>query len=230
MTFVVQNISANVGRRWEVPLWNIFHARILPDETALNFFKQEGFPLDGNDQQELKELDREEFIALLKDPISNSMVTWMREHGKSTYIRFLLANSIRSLQLPLFYAHQIISPDSSEYRSPTMSTHRWLSKMSNIMYTKTTEFLLVGLLVLGILTLITAWIQFLRPWWLVPWFLLVTAYPLMFIIYHGDAIELERHAMQVGLQLRLAGWMMLVYLLDAWVLYRTQNPSVEGEE
>lgn len=216
--FIIQNKSADVGRRWLGPFWNVFYARILPNETALSYFVQEGLPLDTDTQQALQELDRRDFLKLRDDPKYKPMVDWIRDNGKSTYIKLLLINPLHSMRLPLDYTHQLISPDSSEYRRTTRPTPRWSSQMSNIMYPKTTEFLLIGLLVLGILTLITAWIQFLRPWWLVPWFLLLTAYPLMFIIYHGDAIELERHAMQVGLQLRLAGWMMLVYLLDAWVL------------
>lgn len=217
--FIIQNKSADVGRRWLGPFWNVLYARILPDETTLSYFVQEGLPLDIDTQQALQELDRRGFLKLRDDPVFKPMVDWVRDNGKSTYIKFLLMDPLHSMRLPLDHIHQLISPDSSEYRTPTKSTPRWLIQTSNIMYTKMTEFLLIGLFVLCILTLITARIQFLRPWWLVPWFLLLTAYPLMFIIYHGDAIELERHAMQVGLQLRLAGWMMLVYLLDAWVLY-----------
>ena len=217
MIFFTQNLSANKGRRWLAPFWNVFYARILSDETALSFFVREGLPLDTETQQALQELDRQGFIKWRDDLVYKPLIDWVSVNGKSTYIKLLLINPLHSMRLPIDYTHQLISPDSSEYRKPTRPTPRWLSQMSNIIYPKTTEYLLIGLLILGILTLITSWVQFLRPWWLIPWFLLLTAYPLMFIIYHFDAIELERHAMQVALQLRLAGWMMLVYLLDAWV-------------
>jgi hypothetical protein len=42
----------------------------------------------------------------------------------------------------------------------------------------------------------------------------------MFIIYHGDAIELERHALQVSMQIRLASWLLIVALLDVATLGR----------
>ena len=50
--------------------------------------------------------------------------------------------------------------------------------------------------------------------WLVPSLLWVTIYPLMLVIYHGDAIELERHSYQLALQLRMGAWIGLIFLLD----------------
>ena len=56
------------------------------------------------------------------------------------------------------------------------------------------------------------------PAWLVIAVFLVSLYPLMFIVWHGNPIEIERHAAPVGIQFRLAGWMAVVLLLDqlAW--------------
>jgi hypothetical protein len=50
--------------------------------------------------------------------------------------------------------------------------------------------------------------------WVVSTLLWITIYPLMLIIYHGDAIELERHSYPLALQLRMGAWIGLVFLLN----------------
>jgi hypothetical protein len=48
----------------------------------------------------------------------------------------------------------------------------------------------------------------------VPAFLIVSLYPLLFVVWHGDAVEVERHALQIAYQIRLAVWMALAFGLD----------------
>jgi len=49
---------------------------------------------------------------------------------------------------------------------------------------------------------------------LVPAFLVASIYPLMFVVWHGDAVEVERHAFQIAYQIRLAVWMAVAFGLD----------------
>ena len=44
---------------------------------------------------------------------------------------------------------------------------------------------------------------------------------MMFIIWHGEPLEIERHAVQIGIQLRLAGWLALPLLIDAAIQWGT---------
>ena len=55
-----------------------------------------------------------------------------------------------------------------------------------------------------------------RSLWVVILALVVSIYPLMFIVWHGNPQEIERHALQIAVQLRLAGWMAVIAWL-AWL-------------
>ena len=53
-----------------------------------------------------------------------------------------------------------------------------------------------------------------EPLWLVLSALLLNLYPLMFMVWHGDPMEIPRHAVQIGIQFRLAGWIAVLLFLD----------------
>ena len=78
----------------------------------------------------------------------------------------------------------------------------------------------------AILTYRAATASGVRPEWLVPGLLLITAFPMMYVVWYGDAIEVERHAFQISLQVRLALWMMSVFLVDAWLVRTTSSSSL----
>jgi membrane protein implicated in regulation of membrane protease activity len=49
---------------------------------------------------------------------------------------------------------------------------------------------------------------------LIPLLLILAAYPVMFVVWNWDAVEVERHATQIGIQVRLALWMGSVFVVD----------------
>jgi hypothetical protein len=68
---------------------------------------------------------------------------------------------------------------------------------------------------MGVVVLLS-WRYASKPIWIVVILLLVTLYLLMFLVWHGDTVDMERHATPVGIQLRLAFWMMAVLLADVF--------------
>ena len=53
-----------------------------------------------------------------------------------------------------------------------------------------------------------------HPTWLVVTILVVSIFPMAFIIWNGNPLEIERHMAQIGIQLRLAGWLALLLFMD----------------
>jgi ABC-type Fe3+ transport system permease subunit len=75
-----------------------------------------------------------------------------------------------------------------------------------------------------------------RSLWIVILALVASIYPLMFIVWHGNPQEIERHALQIAVQLRLAGWLAVITWL-AWLSSKIeegnalkQNSSVNNLE
>ncbi len=74
-------------------------------------------------------------------------------------------------------------------------------------------------LLLGLGGVIVYWrSQDTNPIWLLVSIFMVSLYPLMFLVWHGNPLEIERHAAQIGVQVRLMGWLALVAAADGWLM------------
>ncbi|MBF6612631.1 MAG: hypothetical protein IVW55_05825 [Chloroflexi bacterium] len=91
----------------------------------------------------------------------------------------------------------------------------WGGYLSQITYPDDPRFLLVWLIV-ALSAVCLAILK--RLWsvvWVIPVGLLLLAYPIAVIIWNGDAMEIGRHSLQVGIQLRLGLWLLLIFAADA---------------
>jgi hypothetical protein len=188
----------------------------------MEYFLDAGLPLDKQDVSELREYDRDIFMEVFTSSTYKATKDWLMENGRSVYLAYLFNDPIKSLTAPFQDIEHLLNPDSSEYRKPVNETPGWLLYLSRILFPRSLLVALLLFLIPGVLVLLIAGRHSLQAWWIVAYLLLLTAYPLMFIIFHGDAIELERHALQVSMQIRLAGWLFLLAMFDI-VLSRVAN-------
>jgi hypothetical protein len=148
------------------------------------------------------------------DPCFEPLRSWIDTEGRQAYLSYLLARPVESLRQPLADLALMVSPDLSIYRDPLIATPGWQIWLTRILHPQAAGPLLFVLGALAAAMVALAARGSFRPAWVVPLALLASAYPLMFVIWHGGTLELERHAAQLALQLRLAGWMMVLFLLD----------------
>lgn len=226
--FLVQNTSAEIGRRWQGPFSNVIVQRILSDPDARGFFQRNGMPLDENVMQLQGQTTQEYGKALNSEPRYRPLVNWIDQHGKNSYTRFLLSRAYESLSLPIINRVKLISSDSSEYRLVLKTMPEWAKTISRIMYPEDPNWVMAGTVLLVGLLIFSGYRNRFSPACFIPLILVALVYPLMFVVWHGDAIEVERHAAQIGIQLRLAGWMMVILLVDmlVWKSLDIMPPSL----
>ena len=225
--FFVQSKTADQGRRWVLPYFNILHMRIFPDETARSFFQAAGMPADDVTFNILK-LDRRPFFQSLEYNFgAQPLIDWVEAKGKGTYLRYLLSQPVATFMQPINRARNLISPLSTEYRADDYSVPIWLSLFSRVFFPLPLAIVFGWLGSVIVVTCLLGRVQSLRTEWIVPALLLLTAFPMVFVVWYGDAIEVERHAFQISVQVRLALWMLTVFLADAW-LVRLRSGAVEG--
>jgi hypothetical protein len=68
----------------------------------------------------------------------------------------------------------------------------------------------------------TAWVIGAGAWrssplWAVPLTMILLVYPHAFLVWHGDAMELGRHAVQAGIQFHLGLWLLGLLALDYYL-------------
>jgi hypothetical protein len=223
--FLLDNASADLGRRWVFPLINITGRRILPDGEAVGFFERScGMPVTPALLSMRNEFANGDDRAFYNDPELESFRAWLLERGKSCYVRWLLADPSKSLgPLLVEFWHLIQFRKAGNY----------FSRGYDPIIPYTLEPLLYpGRLALTVWSLATlaAVLAVLRkswernPLWAGFTLLCLPILPHLFITWHGDAMAPERHALSVGLQLALSLWLLVFLVADALIQAREREP------
>ncbi len=223
---MLKNLSFGASDLWQIHMADLLALRILPDAKAVDYFVAAGLPLDENLLQISTMPGYEYQPYLMNDPEMAAVMEWINQYGVSTYAKFLLFHPIDSMLAPLHQLGSILSGDNLEYHLPRFGVPTiplWLQTLTARFYPRI-PWMMWGFL--GLMSVGSAAYFFgklnLSPAWLVVAVFLLSLYPLMFIVWHGNPIEIERHAAPVGIQFRLAGWMSIALLIDH-LAHKTKN-------
>lgn len=215
---VGQLITIRASERSRGAFYGTFLQRVLLEPNRKLWFEHAGMPLGSWWERMNPSITRVAFYqAVTSDPEAEPFVNWMDRHGRSTYLRYWFSHPMEAVRLPLADWDQLLSPDSTEYRGDGAVTPSWLRLLTSFFYPLST--LGFSLMVAGsILAIMMLWtLGEWRSWWYLPVGLLVLSLPMMFFVWHADSIEIERHAFQIALQVRLAFWLLVAAIADAFL-------------
>ncbi len=213
LLFGLQNFSADEGQRWILPFYNVLGQRILKQEAATSYFIAQGMP----DHNQIRAGAGQfgDYFLYQQGRGLRALREWTPTKGKSTYMRYLLAHPIESLRAPLEQIHAIYQIDRNlRHYSPLSEIPAWQSFISDVFYPRRLWFEIFCLLG-GVIVLAALVTKKLKRTHLVPIVLLLLAYPVSFLVWHGDAMELERHSLNIALQWRLAIWLFVIFTVDS---------------
>jgi len=214
--FAFQNFTLIHGNRWQIHIYDNLKVRIIPNPSARAFFVNAGLPLTPRflEIQSLSQRDYQK--AMFTEPALQSVRDWVEQKGRATYLAYLLSRPLPTLIEPLQQAFHLLNGDNREYRRPLDALPQRLLLIDRILYPRQMTVLLI-FIGLSLASLVGYWTgKNLRALGWVVSVLLVSLYPLMLITWHGNPLEIERHATQIGVQLRLMGWLTLLVWGD-WV-------------
>ncbi|MFN8412459.1 MAG: hypothetical protein U0Z26_08730 [Anaerolineales bacterium] len=217
--FYLSNLSSDIGERWMFPLNNSIGQRVLTNQQALEYFKACGMPVTPELMAQAGEYANGNDRAFYTDPALEEYRTWLSEKGKSCYMKWLISNPIRSVMdavsqfgtlmrfesLPKFYSRRY-DPVIPYYFEPLIYPVNWVTPLWLVL----TLFAFFAIAK-------QAWKK--KPLWGVYVFLVLPIFPHLFIVWHGDAMSPERHALSVGLQLALSLWIFVFLALEQGVEY-----------
>ena len=223
--FVFQNMTIRLGDRWQIHIFDNLVFRVIEDKEALEYFKATGLPVDEKvlalPQMSMAEYHQALFTS--NEPSFMAVRDWVNKKGQSVYVRYLLEHPAKSLFAPLQNFDQLINGNNLEYRyelfpgqpvpGETMANDRKVYQRHPVV--------LVVFLVLQSFGILLYWIgrECRQPAWLVITVMLLSIPLLALIIWNANPLEIERHAVQIGIQFRLGGWLALLLWLD-WLLLK----------
>ena len=224
LIFALSNLSANRGHRWVFPFQNVLAQRILPDQQAVAFFADCGMPVTPKLLDLAGGFANSEDRAFYLDPTLESYRTWLYANGKSCYMRWLFSKPLTSLRQPWTdFARLLTFEDvSSFYPQRYEPLLPWYAE--RLLYPRDVVLWLWGLTTLAALVAIWKKAWMVNKAWVVFIGLCLLIYPHLFIVWHGDVLGTDRHALTVSLQFVLSFWFFGILLLES-ILVRFRVPG-----
>ena len=202
--------------RWLYPLTNTVLNRILPNEEYLSYFEAEGMPVFPELLTLSGGLAHSGDFAIFNNSAFDEVERWLYKHGKGVYLRFLISHPVYTLTDPWKNIGLLLEPKNLLSYAPSQykPTQGWL--FGALIFPD--SLWLVSMLALATLILTLK----VKPWrdprvfWLMLGSLALF-FPRFYLVWHGDAAEVGRHAIQASIQLRLTLWLLLLLALDKMV-------------
>jgi hypothetical protein len=202
--FLLDYGSAQAGKRWLQPMIDVVDHRVLVTPAMERYFAARGF-----------------------DPNTNwPLGSWIRDRSQGVYAGYLVTHPGYTLTAPFHGRQQALyssAGNPSSLIDPNLSIYddnasdRFLplpSRLEPVLFPRgialvcsLLALVLVGSAVVGRLAGPTIV-------WVVPIAILLTTYPHFLVAWHQSGVEVDRHAFEAALLLRLAGFLLAAFALD----------------
>jgi len=201
--------------RWAYPLVNVILQRILPEPEYVRFFTDHGMPIT----PELLALSGEyafsNWFAVFNHEEFRKFERWLFASGRGTYIRFLMTHIFYTFLRPLQDIETILTPIlisySSERYSPSLP-----DLINEILYPVRWFWGYLWISLAGAGAFISTKIIIKKTsgvFWGVCAFFVLT-FPHFLLVWHGDAMEVPRHAVQANIQFHLGILLIFLFIAD----------------
>ena len=213
--FTVSNFSANAGSLWVNPFLNNICLRILPVPEFTSWFSAHGMPVNPDLMMRSGKGATSDDRALYNDPNLEEFRAWSIEHGKMTYIKFLVANFDYTITAPLVWVAHDFAYFASDLRIGT-SKYLKAHPRANTYWRDVSYYFLIAY----ILSVYYAFVWWRRkqlhrhPYLAVPIIMVLLSGPHAWITWHGDAQETARHSLLAFVQFQLGFMLLLLYVWD----------------
>ncbi|GAB4503209.1 MAG: hypothetical protein Fur0043_02010 [Anaerolineales bacterium] len=216
LTFFVNNRLAAAYRlpRWALPMAEVITMRILPEPEYLDFFARQGMPTP----PELLALSGKWAIsndfAIVNDLKLRKFSRWLFHDSQRVYIRFLLTHPDYLLWTPWENIRRLLAADYVNVLPIENYRPALPALLNELLYPlawfwpawEISLFALGGILVVVIL----------RRWgqYSLPFLFFLLSIPHLYLAWHGDALDVERHAVLVNVQWHVGIALIMLLFLD----------------
>jgi len=223
--FLFASHTSRIGKRHQFPLLNVFCQRVIEDPEHTDWFRQRGAPIDAliDARHDWRgEWASSHDWALYREPEYQSFRTWVVEEGRGAIGLFLLSHPIYTFRTVWEARGRILRPDLSGYtgRGPQTIVNRLATSLWKPFSNWVWLVIVVGY---GVMV----FSHRLEP---MPIVMVAAALAIGILVFHADAMEVERHSLSVGVAVQLAVWIMLVGMLPPlWRAARARLKQARSE-
>ena len=232
----VGNIEgSNHAGRWFDPLDETIAARLLGSHEATRYFVAHGMPLNSH----VRALHKKDAIAFLARSVTfgpeyRSYRNWLLKKGRGTYTSFLLTHPASDISGPFDDRQRLLTPALRNYGRLYYVEPRGPFQYAGKVGLGNSEAVVEVWIGLALIAGALLWIRRRDRALLLAMGLSALVVVVHFLVsWHGDALELDRHAISPAVELRIVLWVMTALTLDAVIAGarergRSKRASVEA--
>jgi uncharacterized membrane protein len=199
--------------RWALPLAEVITHRILPDQEYLEYFSENGMPVTPELMALSGKNANSDNYAIINTNELKKFSRWLFNDAQNVYVRFLLTHPVYAITSPLVDIKALLGYDYFKgFRIPNY-VPTMPALVNDLIYPVSWfwPYLWVSLLAAGFILVLNLRTKE-RVYWISVAFLLL-ALPQLYLIWHGDALDVERHAVVMNIQFHLGIlWLVIIYI------------------
>lgn len=208
IVFAGSSISLQHGKRWLFPFYNNVAQRILPNPARTRWFESRGLPVSASLMKRSGKWASSDGFAFYRDAELDDFREWALRHGAPAYVAWLalhpactFTEAMRDfMDMPIAVRSPYVPMDLH----PVLPNRYPLGGSALVLWA-----FLAGALVSLCLRQFKAF-----PAVAVPLFMVALLIPQQILIWHGDAMEIDRHSAQTMLLAKMAMVLLVAFSLD----------------
>jgi hypothetical protein len=212
--FLLVNMLSTAGMRWYTPFLMTMGLRILPNPEYVTYFEARGMPVSDVLMERAGKPIQDDNFAILYSPGLVVFRQWVRDYGRSEFIRFLWFFKADTLQNPLRDADLVFNPDVYYYAATGFRPILRDVRLNELLYP--TRFGLLASFLANFLAIALLYpaFHFRNTLLMIPLMLILFSYPQAVLIWNADGYEIARHSISHVIMLRLGFWVLLLFVAD----------------
>lgn len=213
LIFTAMHYSANKGGRFLFPFYNIIGRRVLEDESTTQWFVSRGMPFNDDIEARAGRWATDYGDEIFHEERYEAFRQWAREEGKSLYFQWLLTRPARTVLESLGYFPEALVAGPAGYAPENYQP------LISLPYSPGIGSAVLGSFLAGLLATVS--LRRRTPAGIIALFMLALLIPHHVLIWHGDAMEITRHSVQVAIQAKIALVLLCGCALDT--VFRGRN-------
>lgn len=221
-------VASDGGDRWVVPYYNVVFNRVLPDQDLAAAWRDAGMPDARALRHHIGEIAYGGDPALFHGRDLAAFRRWVRQDGRQTYVENLITRPALSVRGPVSDFDDLLTSPVEVWGR--IGGHSYagspLDPVFNSVFVPDATLLVIWLALVvaaGVWLLLRATNRAAAALAIVVFAL---GFPHLWLVWVGDAHNIARHAVTASVQIRLAGWIILLLALDE---YRRPRPTPQAQ-
>jgi hypothetical protein len=215
-------------RRQERPILHVVGRRVLANPGQEAYFRRHGMPAPPprvrRHRHELAAIG----VTVPSDPATDAFLRWVHERGRVTLARYLVTHPGQTVGSVVRFRKRLLRGVTIGYRPPD-AREVLPERLASALYPERPRSVVLWLAIVLVAAGATAVAAGPSRLWLVPLAAIALQLPHAILVYHGDTLEVPRHAVVMAITLRLAILLLAVLVagraLERWLEARARGSS-----